>query len=73
VHVSRLENIVGELGITLGQEKCEAMAGLIREVVSAQGVPEAKDAALIAAAQRVEHYENRGLRHCEGARLRSRA
>jgi ferritin-like metal-binding protein YciE len=36
------------------------MAGLIREgekIVSAQGDPLAKDAALIAAAQRVEHYE----------------
>lgn len=36
------------------------MAGLIREseeIVSADGAPSAKDAALIAAAQRVEHYE----------------
>ena len=36
------------------------MKGLIKEgekVVKAQGQPAAKDAALIAAAQRVEHYE----------------
>ena len=36
------------------------MEGLIREgeeVMGAQGDPAAKDAALIAAAQRVEHYE----------------
>lgn len=59
-HVGRLDEIAKELGIPLGQEECEAMAGLIREsdeVVSAEGVPAAKDAALIAAAQRVEHYE----------------
>jgi ferritin-like metal-binding protein YciE len=39
------------------------MEGLISEgsdVISADGEPEAKDAALIAAAQRVEHYEMAG-------------
>ncbi len=59
-HVRRLDLIAGDLGIGVGQEKCEAMAGLIREsneVVSAEGISAAKDAALIAAAQRVEHYE----------------
>ncbi len=59
-HVQRLDEIASELGIGVGQEKCEAMAGLIREsdeVVTADGMPAAKDAALIAAAQRVEHYE----------------
>ena len=41
-------------------EGCEAMRGLIKEgneVVSAIGDPSVKDAALISAAQRVEHYE----------------
>jgi ferritin-like metal-binding protein YciE len=36
------------------------MKGLIEEgeeIVTAEGTPDAKDAALIAAAQRVEHYE----------------
>jgi ferritin-like metal-binding protein YciE len=60
-HVRRLDQIAADLGIgSAGQEKCEAMAGLIREseeIVSAQGLPAAKDAALIGAAQRVEHYE----------------
>src|SRR4051812_27016650 len=60
-HVRRLDEIASELGISAaGEERCEAMAGLIREsenIVSAEGVPSAKDAALIAAAQRVEHYE----------------
>jgi ferritin-like metal-binding protein YciE len=59
-HVRRLDTIASELGLTAGGEECEAMAGLIREsqkIVSAEGNPTAKDAALIAAAQRVEHYE----------------
>jgi ferritin-like metal-binding protein YciE len=59
-HVSRLEDIFGELGTQPGGETCEAMQGLIKEgdeIVSAQGDPAVKDAALIAAAQRVEHYE----------------
>jgi ferritin-like metal-binding protein YciE len=60
-HVRRLDEISSELGISAsGVEQCEAMAGLIREsehIVSAEGAPSAKDAALIAAAQRVEHYE----------------
>ena len=44
-------------------EQCKAMRGLIaegEEVVQATGDPTAKDAALIAAAQRVEHYEIAG-------------
>ena len=59
-HVRRLREAADELGLSVGQEKCEAMAGLIREseeIVSAPGLAPAKDAALIAAAQRVEHYE----------------
>jgi len=51
------------LGGRVPTEQCEAMKGLIREgedVISAQGDPNAKDAALIAAAQRVEHYEIAG-------------
>jgi ferritin-like metal-binding protein YciE len=59
-HVSRLDDIFGELGTTPGTEMCEAMRGLIaegEEIVQAQGDAAVKDAALIAAAQRVEHYE----------------
>src|SRR6267154_1003222 len=59
-HVHRLDTIASEQGFSVGGEKCEAMAGLIREsqeIVSAEGNPTAKDATLIAAAQRVEHYE----------------
>jgi ferritin-like metal-binding protein YciE len=59
-HVLRLDDIFGELGTTPGTEMCEAMRGLIaegEEIVQAQGDAAVKDAALIAAAQRVEHYE----------------
>jgi ferritin-like metal-binding protein YciE len=59
-HVRRLDEILGQTGIRAGGETCKGMAGLIQEgeeIVSAQGDPMAKDAALIAAAQRVEHYE----------------
>jgi len=59
-HVRRLEQAFGELGVALPSETCEAMRGLIREgssIVEANGEPTAIDAALIGAAQRVEHYE----------------
>ena len=59
-HVRRLEDAFGELGVTPAAEECEAMRGLIEEgseVIKSQGSPAALDVALIAAAQRVEHYE----------------
>ena len=62
-HVSRLEEIFGQLGRRPAGEECKAMKGLIAEgteIISATGDPAAKDAALIAAAQRVEHYEIAG-------------
>jgi len=42
---------------------CEAMKGLVKEgeeFINAKGQPEVKDAGLIGAAQRVEHYEMAG-------------
>ncbi|HEX3055239.1 MAG TPA: ferritin-like domain-containing protein [Gaiellaceae bacterium] len=62
-HVSRLEDIFGQLGKQPPRETCKAMQGLVaegEEIIAAQGDPAAKDAALIAAAQRVEHYEIAG-------------
>ena len=59
-HVQRLEQAFQELGVTPPVETCEAMQGLIAEteqIIAASGDPVAKDVALIAAAQRVEHYE----------------
>ena len=58
-HVRRLEDIRGQIGSSIAEE-CEGMRGLIeeaQEIVSAGGDPVVKDAALIAGAQRVEHYE----------------
>jgi ferritin-like metal-binding protein YciE len=58
-HVRRLEEIRGQLGLQTSDE-CEGMRGLIEEgdqIVAAQGDAAVKDAALISAAQRVEHYE----------------
>jgi len=58
-HVERLSNIKSDLGINAPQS-CKGMAGLIAEgdeTVEEFGGGPAKDAAIIAAAQRVEHYE----------------
>jgi ferritin-like metal-binding protein YciE len=63
VHAERLEEIFGELDEKPTGKKCKAMAGLVEEGSEAIGedaTPEAKDAMLIAAAQRVEHYEMAG-------------
>lgn len=62
-HKERLERAFEMLGHEATAEKCHAMAGLISEgdeIIHATGDPEVKDAALIAAAQRVEHYEIAG-------------
>lgn len=59
-HVSRLDRIFTRLGTTSSGEECEAMKGLVKEgetIINAQGHSVVKDAALIGAAQRVEHYE----------------
>ncbi len=62
-HVARLDQVFADLGIAAPTERCEAMAGLIKEgekVAALSGDPVARDAAIIAAAQRVEHYEIAG-------------
>jgi ferritin-like metal-binding protein YciE len=59
----RLEKISQMLDIDIKGEKCEAMAGLIKEgkeALEMKGDDEVRDAALIGAAQRVEHYEMAG-------------
>jgi ferritin-like metal-binding protein YciE len=59
-HVNRLEQIFAALGSSPGRKKCEAMEGLVKEgqeAIELQGDAFIRDAALIAAAQRVEHYE----------------
>ena len=62
-HVQRLEQIFSMLDGKPTVERCEAMQGIIREgekVLDADGDPTARDAAIIAAAQRAEHYEIAG-------------
>lgn len=59
-HVERLSKIGKELEIKVSGKKCKAMEGLIEEgseVIEEEGDPSVLDAALIGAAQRVEHYE----------------
>ena len=61
--INRLERVFKQLGKTPQRESCEAMKGLVsegEEMVNAKGDRSVKDAALIAAAQRVEHYEMAG-------------
>lgn len=64
--LERLEEIFEELGASPRGKKCEAMAGLISEgqevakLKKTETEPSIKDAALIAAAQKVEHYEIAG-------------
>lgn len=61
--VERLDQIFEELGVSPKGKKCKAMEGLIeegKEIMQEDGDPSVIDAALIAAAQRVEHYEMAG-------------
>ena len=62
-HVSRLDKVFQQIGEKSSGETCEAMKGLIKEgetLVKAEGDPDVRDAGLIGAAQRVEHYEMAG-------------
>ena len=59
-HVERLEQIFEALGERAGGKKCLGMEGLIAEgseVIEDDFEGDVMDAALISAAQRVEHYE----------------
>jgi len=61
--VRRLETIFQKLGETPGGKTCQAMKGLVEEgdeLLKENAEPEVRDAGLIAAAQRVEHYEIAG-------------
>jgi ferritin-like metal-binding protein YciE len=59
-HVQRLEQIFKELGEKPSGKKCKAMEGLVAEGAETLGEDyedEVMDAAIIGAAQRIEHYE----------------
>jgi ferritin-like metal-binding protein YciE len=58
--VRRLETIFDDLGQPPSGRKCRGMEGIIEEgeeLLREEADPDVKDAALIASAQRVEHYE----------------
>jgi ferritin-like metal-binding protein YciE len=61
--VERLEQVFGLIDKAPRAEHCKAMEGLIEEgsdIIEEDGDEAVKDAAIIAAAQRVEHYEISG-------------
>jgi ferritin-like metal-binding protein YciE len=61
--VTRLETIFEQLGESPKGKTCKAMEGLVKEgeeLMHEKAEPEILDAGLIAAAQRVEHYEMAG-------------
>ncbi|HEY4312612.1 MAG TPA: ferritin-like domain-containing protein [Pirellulales bacterium] len=62
-HAERLERVFELLDQKPRAKKCKAMEGLIeegKELIAEDAEPEVLDAGLIAAAQRVEHYEIAG-------------
>ena len=59
-HVKRLDSIFEDLAEAPRAKKCKGMEGLLEEgseILEEEGVPDVLDAGIIAAAQRVEHYE----------------
>ncbi len=63
VQIERLRQIFSLLDVNPGSTKCKAMEGLVAEgddMIKSIPKGEIRDAALIAAAQRVEHYEMAG-------------
>jgi len=59
-HVSRLEACFNALGERASGKKCKGMEGLIdegTELADEKGTDAVRDAGIISAAQRVEHYE----------------
>lgn len=59
-HISRLEEVFESLGLKAVGKKCDAMEGLLKEansIIEETEIGVVRDAAMIAAAQKVEHYE----------------
>jgi len=62
-HAARLEKHLQSLGQTTRGPKCKGMEGVLKEgeeIIEEEADEEVRDVALIAAAQRVEHYEIAG-------------
>jgi ferritin-like metal-binding protein YciE len=58
--VERLEKVFESLGKAARSKKCAAMEGILeegKEILEEDAEPDVHDAMLIAAAQKVEHYE----------------
>lgn len=59
-HVDRLEQAFEQLGVKAKRKSCKGMAGLVEEgseMCGEDGDDSVRDAGIIGAAQRVEHYE----------------
>jgi ferritin-like metal-binding protein YciE len=59
----RLEQVFKRMGVKAEEKTCEGMKGLLKEgqkVIKQKAEPAVQDAALIAAVQKVEHYEIAG-------------
>lgn len=62
-HANRLERVFAGLNVPPTGKTCKAMAGLVaeaKETIDEDADPDVLDAALIVAAQKVEHYEIAG-------------
>jgi ferritin-like metal-binding protein YciE len=62
-HIERLNSVFEHRGVEAERVKCDGVVGLIKEgsdILSADGDADTIDAALIGAAQKVEHYEIAG-------------
>jgi ferritin-like metal-binding protein YciE len=60
MHMERVHQILRHAEINPGRKKCKAMEGLIEEgdeMAKKKGDKDTRDAGIIAAAQKVEHYE----------------
>ena len=58
--ITRLEKVFESLGLKAVGKKCDAMDGLLKEadgIIEETKIGVVRDAAMIAAAQKVEHYE----------------
>ena len=61
--IKRLEKIFKGLDAKPGGHKCRGMEGLLKEasdILKADADPDVRDAGIVAASQRVEHYEMAG-------------
>lgn len=62
-HITRLEKIFKGLGFSPSGQHCKGMEGLLEEgegILEAEAEPHVRDAGIISACQRVEHYEIAG-------------